>query len=71
MEHRERQVYENKTQQLLTFAVLLVGKNTIFKFPYLLFVYGGGNTRFVPVYSKQNASIVCILNPGALGSFET
>ncbi|KAH9367998.1 hypothetical protein HPB48_010103 [Haemaphysalis longicornis] len=39
MKRAVRPRYDNLTQQLLTFAVVVAGKNAIFKFPRLLLLY--------------------------------
>ncbi|CAN7991076.1 unnamed protein product [Ixodes pacificus] len=51
-----RPSYEVKTHQLLTLAALLVGKNAIFKLPYLLFAYGA--VPFFFAYTTFTVSVV-------------
>ncbi|CAN7993230.1 unnamed protein product [Ixodes hexagonus] len=51
-----RPTYESKSHQLLTLAALLVGKNAIFKFPCLLFAYGG--VPFFFAYTIFTVSVV-------------
>ncbi|XP_064489106.1 sodium- and chloride-dependent glycine transporter 2-like isoform X2 [Ornithodoros turicata] len=52
----ESSKYDGKVHQFVTFAVLLIGKNTIFKLPRLIFIHGG--VPFLLAYTTFTVSVV-------------
>ncbi|XP_040068859.1 creatine transporter-like [Ixodes scapularis] len=54
-----RPSYGVKTHQLLTLTALLVGKNAIFKLPYLLFAYGAGMGYTMTFYFTLGMVVFC------------
>ncbi|KAL1460383.1 hypothetical protein MTO96_043328 [Rhipicephalus appendiculatus] len=56
MSAADRRRYQSLTQQLLTFAAVIAGKNGIFTLPRLLFIHGGA--PFVIAYTTLTVSVV-------------